>query len=87
MRLQLHIGVAKKSLDLIPFEFSAQGDHSEGFAHGGADKLLGLRIENDVVERLRITVEDRGHHTVTGRGDGIPENRLGFLGGAPQETC
>jgi hypothetical protein len=45
----------KKSAHQIPIEFSSQHEHGERFAHAGPDKLLGIRIENDLVR----AAEDR----------------------------
>ena len=32
-------------------------DHGEGLDHAGPEVFIGIRVENDVVERLRIAVE------------------------------
>src|SRR5271168_355724 len=54
LRLQLHEGIAEKSACQGPVKLSLQHHHGEHFAHARSDELLGLRIEDDVVERLRI---------------------------------
>ena len=83
--LQFVVRVAQKAPDQIPIEFSAQGDHGEGLAHAGPDEFFGIRIENDVAERLRIAIEQRGHDTVACQGDPVTENRIDLIGGTPQE--
>src|SRR5258708_4066083 len=57
LRLQLHEGVAEKSRDQGPIEFPLQHQHRRCFAHAGSNELLGLGVENDLIERLRIAIE------------------------------
>src|SRR5262245_61167846 len=51
----------RKARGEIPIELAAQRNHGESFAHAGADELLVIGIENNVEERLRVAVKDRGH--------------------------
>jgi len=85
LRLQFVEGVAEKALGEIPVKFSAQADHGEGLAHARPDELLSVGIQNDVVKRLRVAVEDRSHDTVACQGDPVTEDRIDFIGGTPQE--
>src|SRR5260370_4831898 len=78
--------VAKEPACFCLIEFSLDGDHSEGFAHARSDKLFGVRVQNDVVERLRVAVEYRLHHAVTGGGDPIPKDRIDFTARKSQQT-
>src|SRR6266446_10509650 len=57
LRLHLHKEVTEKAASQIPIEFSPQDDHGEGLDHAGPEVFIGIRVENDVVERLRIAVE------------------------------
>ena len=55
LRLQPHEGVAEKSARQGLIGFPSQHHHGERFAHARSDKLFGLRIEDDFVERLRMS--------------------------------
>jgi hypothetical protein len=87
LRLQFVVGVAEKAAGQRPIELSLQGNHGEGLAHARSDELLGIGIENNLAKRLRVAVEDRSHDTVAGRRDRIAEDRIGFVGRTPQQTC
>src|SRR6266446_1509738 len=61
-------GVAEKPACHCPIESSPHSDHGEGFAHARSDKLFGVGVQDDVVERLRVAIKNRRHDTVTGGG-------------------
>ena len=84
LRSQFVEGVAEKARGEISIELAAQRNHGESFAHAGADELLGIGIENNVEEGLRVAVKDRGHDTVAGRSGRVTENCVGFVIRAPQ---
>ena len=86
LRPQFVVGVAEKAPNEIPIEFAAQGDHGEGLAHARPDELLGIGIENDVEERLRVSVIHRSHDVVAGLGCRISQDRTGFVSGTPKQT-
>ena len=54
-------------------------DYGESLAHPGADELIVTGIENNVEERLRIAVKDRGHNPVAGRSGRVTENCVGLV--------
>jgi hypothetical protein len=56
--------VAEEAACLCPMESSPNSDHGEGFAHARSDELFGVRVQDDVAERLRVAVEHRHHHAV-----------------------
>src|SRR5258707_4208731 len=64
LRLQVYKGVAEEPACHCPIEFSPQRDHGEGFAHARSNKLFDVRVQDDVVEWLRIAVEHRRHNAV-----------------------
>jgi len=49
--------------------------------------LLGIGVQDDVVERLRIAIEDGRDDAVTGRGDAVTEDPIDFTARKPQQTC
>jgi hypothetical protein len=51
--------------------------------HASANEFIGVWIEDDVVKRLWITIENRCHDTVAGRGYRISEDLFGLW--APQQ--
>jgi len=79
VRLQLHEAIAEKSARQGLIEFPSEHQHGECFAHAGPDKLFGIRVENDLVELLRIAVKDRRHDAVGGGRDGVAKYCLNFV--------
>lgn len=82
--LRSQLGIAKKAGGRAAVEFAPQGNHSERLEHASANEFIGIWIEDDVVKRLRITIENRGHDSVAGRGYRISEDLFGLR--APQQT-
>jgi len=62
-------GIAKKTACHCPVEFSPNSDHSEGFAHARPNEFFGVRVQDDVVERLKVAIEQRRHNAVARGGD------------------
>ena len=62
-----------------PVEVTPEHQHGERLAHAGPDEFVGIRVENDLVERLRIAIEDRRHDAMGGAGDAVAENRIEFV--------
>ena len=71
----------------IPIEFSPQGDHCERLTHAGSEVFIGVRVQDDLVKRVGIAIEDRRHHAVTRGGDPITEDRIDLVAGNPHQTC
>jgi hypothetical protein len=69
-----------------PIEFSPQGDYREGFAQARSKEFFGLRVQNDVVERLRIAIEHCRHHAVAGCCDPVPEDCIYVTARKSQQT-
>ena len=78
LRLWLYLdeGVAEESACHCPIEFSPQGDHGEGFAHARPNEFLGPRVQDDLVEGLRIAIEHCRHHAMARRGDPVAKDRI-----------
>jgi len=87
LRLQPHEGIAEKSGDKGPMEFSPEHQHGERFAHAGSHKFFGIRVENDLVEWLRIVIEDCRHHAVGSGRDAVAEDCVQFVFPAPEQSC
>src|ERR1700749_4051973 len=66
LRLWSHLdqGVAEEAACFCPVEFSPDGDYSKGLTHARSNEFFGLRVQYDVVERLRIAIEHCRHHAV-----------------------
>jgi hypothetical protein len=45
---------------------------------------IGVRVQDDLVKRVGIAVEDRRHDAVTGGRDAVTEDRIDLLAGTPQ---
>ena len=56
--------VAEKPACRCPIEFTSQGHHREGFVHARSNEFFGIRVQDDVVERLRVAIEYRRHDAV-----------------------
>jgi hypothetical protein len=61
-----------------PVESSPNSDHGEGFAHPRADELFGVRVQDDVEERLRVAIEYRRHDAMAGCRHAVAEDRIDF---------
>src|ERR1700730_8407276 len=72
----LHEGIAEEAACHCPMESSPNSDHGKGLAHTRPDEFFGLRVQDDVVERLRVAVEHRRHHAMARRGDPVAKNRI-----------
>ena len=78
--------VAEEPACHCPIEFSSQGDHGEGFAHACPNEFVGVRVQDDVVERLRVAIEHRRHHAVARGGDPVAEDRIYVRARKSQQT-
>jgi hypothetical protein len=58
LRTQFHERVSEKSAHQIPIEFPSQHQHGERFAHSGPDKLVGFRVQNDLIERFHKVLNE-----------------------------
>jgi hypothetical protein len=54
-----------------PMESSPHSYYGEGFAHACPNELLGVRVQDNVVEQLRVAIENRRHHAMARRGDPV----------------
>jgi hypothetical protein len=50
------------------------------------NKFLGLRVQDDLVERLRVAIKYRRHDAVARCGDTVPEDRIDFVARKSQQT-
>jgi hypothetical protein len=78
--------VAEELACHCPIEFSPHSDHSEGLAHARWDELFGVRVQDDVVERLRVAIEHRRHHAMARRGDPVAKDRIYVTARKSQQT-
>src|SRR5437899_9552081 len=63
--------VAKEPACFCPIEFSLDGDHREDFAHARSNEFFGVWVQDNVVKRLRVAIENRRHHSMARRGDPV----------------
>src|SRR6267154_1427023 len=68
--------VAEEPACQCPIEFTSQGHHREGFVHARSNEFFGIRVQDDVVERLRVAIENRRHDTVTGGRNAVAEDPI-----------
>src|ERR1700757_2305809 len=71
--------VAEEPACHCPIEFTSQGHYCEGFVHARSNEFFGIRVQDDVVERLRVAIKNRRHDTVARRGDAIAEDRVNLV--------
>ena len=64
LRLWPHLdeSVTEETAYHCPMESSPRSNHGEGFAHACPNEFLGVRVQDNVVERLRVAIENRRHH-------------------------
>ena len=80
-------GIAEKSGDQGPIQFPSHHQHGERLAHAGPDVLFGIRVEDDLVERLRIAIEDRRDDAMGGARDAVAEDRIDFVLRTFRQAC
>src|SRR6516164_5542885 len=81
LRLEVCKGVTQEPTRQYPIQFSPEGDHSERLAHARPDELFGVRVQDDVVEWLRVAIEYRCHDAVAGCGDAVAEDCIYLVAG------
>src|SRR5207245_1355630 len=70
----------------IPIEVSPERYHSERLAHPGSDELLGVRVQDDLIKRVGVAIEDRRYDAVGRGGDAVTEDRIDLLAGKSQQA-
>src|SRR5712691_7446522 len=65
-RLEVGIARPQEARSLCARQLVAQGQHGERLAHPRAYEFVCLRLQDHVVERLRIAIENRGHDPMAG---------------------
>ena len=68
--------IAEEPACHCPIEFTPQGHHREGLVHARSNKFVSVRVQDDVVERVRVAIENRRHDTVTGGRNAVAEDPI-----------
>jgi hypothetical protein len=82
--LQLVETRPQKTGKLGSVELAAESEKDEAVEHASAQELVRFGIPDDLVNRVRIAVENIGHDAVAGRSDGIAKDPVDT--GPAQET-
>src|SRR5579864_9132463 len=85
LRIDLRVTGTEEPGCLRARQPAVQRHHSNCFKHPGPDEFLRIRIENDLVERLRIAIENGSHHPMGCVGDGAAEYFVNAVRGTPQQ--
>ena len=68
-------------------EFAPQDQHGDRLAHPRSNELVGIWVEDDLVERVRIAVENRRHDPMCGARYSAAQDRIDLVVRTSQQTC
>ena len=81
----MHVAIAQEVRCGGARQVATPCQHGNRLTHPRADEFVCLLIQNDVIQRIGIAVENRRHHAVRRLRDRITDDRVEYLAGQPQE--
>ena len=86
LRLQVGVAGSQKSRRLLARQPAAQGHNDQSVEHARSDELVRSRVQDHLIKRGRIAVENAGHHPMGGLGRGTAKDGVEFFPRSAQES-
>src|SRR5262252_1100962 len=87
LRFDLVVTRPQKPCRFGPRHFTVQRRHRDRFEHARPDVFVRFRVQNHLIQRLRIAVENGSHDAMGSLGDSAAKYLIEVIGRTAQQTC